>query len=89
MGGYPLYQKAEMAEKKGNLEKAAKIYWENIFDNGTDARGNFDRLLIVLNRLGSLEEELKVAEIYLEFNEIKSERERISKRISRINKSKM
>jgi len=67
LGYYPIYAKAEKKEKQGNLRAAAKLYWKNIFVNGTDAPANFRRLLIVLDKLNELEDELKVARVYLHF----------------------
>lgn len=67
LGYYPFYVEAEEIEKAGKLEKAAELYWRNIYINGTDAPANFKRLLIVLSKLGQLSDELKVAEIYLKF----------------------
>lgn len=67
LGYYPVYAKAEKKEKRGDLRGAAKLYWKNIFVNGTDAPANFRRLLIVLEKLNELEDELKVARVYLHF----------------------
>lgn len=67
LGFYPVYADAEEKEKVGNLEEAAELYWRNIYTNGTDAPANSKRLLIVLRKLGRLSDELKVAEIYLNF----------------------
>lgn len=67
LGYYPVYAEAEKKEKAGNLEEANELYWRNIYTNGTDAPANFNRLLSVLSKLGRLSDELKVAEIYLQF----------------------
>lgn len=64
---YPIYEEAEKKEKQGDLRGSAKVYWKNIFVNGTDAPANFRRLLIVLDKLGKFEDELKVARVYLHF----------------------
>jgi hypothetical protein len=82
---FPVYQKAEKLEKEGNLEEAAKIYWSNIYENGTDAPANFKRLLIVLSKLGRKKEELAVAKIYSSFVKEK-ELEKLKKRIINIEK---
>jgi len=67
LGYYSVYAEAEKKEKQGDLRSAAKLYWKNIFVNGTDAPANFRRLLIVLGKLGEFEDELKVARVYLHF----------------------
>ena len=67
LGYYSVYADAEEKEKAGKLDDAAELYWKNIYVNGTDAPANFNRLLIVLKKLGRLSDELKVAEIYLNF----------------------
>lgn len=82
---FPVYQKAEKLEKEGNLEEAAKTYWSNIYENGTDAPANFKRLLIVLSKLGRKKEELSVAKIYSSFVKEK-ELDKLKKRISNIKK---
>lgn len=84
-GYFQVYSSAEKLEKAGKLEDAAKTYWRNIFENGTDAPANFKRLLIVLSKLGRKKEELSVALIYLAFVKEK-EREKIKKRIENIRK---
>jgi len=85
LGYFHVYQKAEKLEKEGNLEKAAKIYWSNIYENGTDAPANFKRLLIVLRKLGRKKEELTVAKIYSAFVKEK-ELQKLKKRIINIEK---
>ncbi|MCJ7648237.1 MAG: hypothetical protein MUP85_06460 [Candidatus Lokiarchaeota archaeon] len=67
MGYYPVYAEAEKKEKAGKLEEAAELYWTNISTNGTDAPGNFYRLMIILKKLGRLSERSKVSEIYDKF----------------------
>lgn len=67
LGYYHIYAKAENEEKLGNLEEAAKLYWKNIYLNGSDAPANFKRLLIIFKKLDQLEDELKLAKIYLNF----------------------
>jgi len=64
---YPVYAEAEKKEKAGKLEEAAELYWTNISTNGTDAPGNFHRLMVVLKKLGRLSERSKVSEIYDKF----------------------
>lgn len=83
LGYYPVYAEAEEKEKAGKLEEAAELYWRNIYTNGTDAPANFKRLLIVLGKLDRLSDELKVAEIYLEFVN-KNDYSKIEKRIEGI-----
>lgn len=82
---FTVYQKAEKLEKEGNLEEAGKVYWSNIYENGTDAPANFKRLLIVLSKLGRKKEELSVAKIYTYFIK-KKELEKLKKRIINIEK---
>jgi len=67
LGYYPVYTDAEKKEKAGKLEEAAELYWTNISTNGTDAPGNFYRLMVILKKLGRLSERLKVSEIYNKF----------------------
>ncbi len=67
LGYYPVYEEAEKKEKAGKLEEAVELYWTNISTNGTDAPGNFYRLMVVLKKLGLLSEKLKVSKIYDEF----------------------
>lgn len=85
IGYFPIYRKAEKLEKEGKLEEAAKIYWSNLYDNGTDAPANFKRLLIVLSKLGRKQEELSVAKIYSSFVKEK-DREKLKSRIINIEK---
>ena len=85
LGYFPVYQKAEKLEKEGKLEEAAKIYWSNIYENGTDAPANFKRLLIVLSKLGRKKEELTVAKLYTSFVKDK-ELDKLKKRILNIEK---
>lgn len=83
LGYYPIYAEAEKKERAGKLEEASELYWKNIYTNGTDALANFNRLLIVLKKLDRLSDELKVAEIYLNYvNE--SDYPKIGKRIEDI-----
>lgn len=67
LGYLDVYEEAYKKEKAGKLEEASELYWKNIYTNGTDAPANFKRLLVVLRKLGQLSDELKVAEIYLNF----------------------
>lgn len=85
LGYYPVYAEAEKMEKADELEKAAELYWRNIYINGTDAPANFKRLLIVLSKVGRLSDELKVTEIYLKFVN-KNDYAKIEKRIEGIKK---
>ena len=55
---------AQKKEKAGKPEEAAELYWTNISSNGTIAPANFYRLLSILKKLGRLQEESKVSEIY-------------------------
>jgi len=85
LGFYNYYQLAQKNEKRGKIIKAAEIYWFNIFHNGTDAPGNFNRLLILLRKMKDFEKEYKIARIYKSFvNE--SQFEKIDKRIETIKK---
>lgn len=82
---FEYYQYAQKEEKKENFERAAEIYWYNIFNNGTDAPASFDRLLILLRKLKEFEKELVVARVYRNFvheNKI----DKIDKRIETIKK---
>jgi hypothetical protein len=78
-------KKQKSWEKEGKLEEAAKIYWSNIYENGTDAPANFKRLLIVLSKLGRKKEELTVAKLYTSFVKDK-ELDKLKKRILNIEK---
>lgn len=60
-------QAALELEKSGNLIDAARLYWENIYVNGTDTPANFNRLLVVLKKLKLYCDALKAAEIYIHF----------------------
>lgn len=74
---------------KGKLEEALHIFWQNIYDNGTYIKGDYDNLLKILNKLKRREEELMVAELYklhLEEENSKEETANIDKRIKRIKK---
>lgn len=85
LGYFHIYQMAKNIEEEGNLERAANLYWENIYKNGTDAPANFNRLLIVLNKLKLYEEELKIANIFLAFiNE--GQIEKLNRRIEKLRK---
>ena len=81
------YQKAYELEKRGDLIKAAKLYWKNIYKNGSDAPANFNRLLIVLDKLKHYEDELRVAEVFIVFvseeyiDKLKKRIERLKKKI--------
>lgn len=86
-GYFEFYQDAQEEEEKGNLKRAAEIYWYNIFNNGTDAPANFSRLLILLRKLKEFEKELVVARVYRNFSDGKK-LETIDKRIETI-KQKM
>ncbi|MEX1013971.1 MAG: hypothetical protein WDZ80_02315, partial [Candidatus Paceibacterota bacterium] len=77
--------KAQKLEKAGNLEESAKVYWKNIYENGSDLPYNFNRLMIVLSKLKREKEELTVAKIYCAFVS-DSYREMIEKKISNIEK---
>jgi accessory colonization factor AcfC len=85
IGYYDIYAKANKLEEEGKLEDAAKIYWKNIYENGTDAPANFKRLLIVLSKIGRKKEELSVAKIYSAFVKEK-DREKLERRITKIKK---
>lgn len=75
--------KARKLEKAGKLEASAKVYWKNIYENGSDLPYNFNRLMIILSKLKRKKEELTVAKIYSAFVG-DSYREKIEKRISNI-----
>lgn len=77
--------KARKLEKTGKLEEAAKAYWLNIYENGSDLPYNFNRLMIILSKLKRKKEELTVAKIYTAFVS-DSHRDKIEKRISKIEK---
>lgn len=85
LGYFEFYQFAQEEEKKENLERAAEIYWHNIFNNGTDAPASFDRLLILLRKLKEFEKELIVARVYRNFVH-ENKQELINKRIETIKK---
>jgi len=85
LGYYHVYAKANKLEKEEKLEEAAKIYWKNIYENGTDAPANFKRLLIVLSKIGRKKDELSVAKIYSAFVKEK-DREKLERRITNIKK---
>jgi len=67
LGYYEYYVKAHNLEKHGEISKAAEIYWYNIISDGTDARAYFERLMIILRKLGDLETELIIAQLYKYF----------------------
>jgi len=75
--------KAEKLEKAGKLEESAKVYWKNIYENGSDLPYNFKRLMIILSKLKRKKEELTVAKIYTVFVS-DSYREKIERRIDKI-----
>ncbi|MEX1014919.1 MAG: hypothetical protein WDZ80_07225 [Candidatus Paceibacterota bacterium] len=77
--------KAYKLETAGKLEQAAKVYWINIYENGSDLPYNFKRLMIILSKLKRKKEELTVAKINCAFVS-DSYREKIEKRISNIEK---
>ena len=52
LGYYPVCTEAQKKEKAGKLKEAAELYWTNISTNGTDAPGNFYRLMGILKKLG-------------------------------------
>jgi hypothetical protein len=83
---YHVYAEAKAQEKAGNLTKAARIYWKNIYVNGTDAPANYKKLLIVLRKLNRLKDELKVAQIYEHFLDDAIDVQKIQKRIESIKK---
>jgi len=91
-GFYYYYSEALVSEKNGELRKAAELYWDNIYQNGTDAPASFIRLLIVLNRLEEYEIELKIAKIYRRFvyekfqDSLDKKIARLEKKIEKINR---
>ena len=87
IGFVGFYYLAEKEEKKQNFQRAAEIYWYNLYHNGTDAPANFRRLLILLRKMKEYRKELRVAELYKRFVN-PSMFEEINKRIATI-KTKM
>lgn len=82
---YPIYELASNEEKTGNIKRACEILWYNIYNNGTLAIGNYNRLLILLRKLEEYEKELVIANICK--NVIPNcDFETIDKRIVTINK---
>jgi len=67
LGYHKTFAKAQSLEKEENLKEAAIIYWFNIYENGTDAPANFNRLLIILRKLKLYKAELSIALIFSDF----------------------
>lgn len=83
---YPIYHKSELAEESGDITRASEILWFNIYHNGTSAPGNYNRLMILLRKMGQHNMELKVANIYRKFVVTTNDLETLDKRIAGIEK---
>lgn len=82
---YDYYLLGQAEEKNGNISRAAEIYWFNIYHNGTEAFGSFERLMILLRKMNDFQKEYKIAKLYRNFVNV-SNFDKIDKRIETITK---
>jgi len=86
-GYYPIYLKASKMEKSENLEGALDLYWGNIYVNGTDAPGNYERMIVILNKLKRYKDLMFILQLYLACGGMREDiNEKIIKRISSVEK---